>query len=143
MLRSPCSTSPFELPRNSTIVGWLVGLDATLIGSRSGANAVAVWMILMSYGPHGWFEKIHLLQYRTDWLCSELAKKGIGFFRQPFSNQVAIESEYVSLEIVEKYGLIPDSHNGNPNWYKIVVMEHVTIDIMDPFVEELGLHANS
>lgn len=118
---------------------YVKGLDATLIGSRSGANAVAVWMILMSYGPHGWFEKIHLLQYRTDWLCDELTKKGIGFFRQPFSNQVAIESEYVSSEIAEKYGLIPDAHNGNPNWYKIVVMEHVTIDIMDPFVNELSI----
>ena len=52
----------------------------------------------MSYGPHGWFEKIHLLQYRTDWLCNKLTKKGIAFFRQPFSNQVSIESDFISPE---------------------------------------------
>lgn len=116
---------------------YVQGLDATLIGSRSGANAIAVWMILMSYGPHGWYEKIHILQYRTDWLCSQLDQKGISYFRQPYSNQVAIESKYLNKEIVEKYGLVPDTHDGAANWYKIVVMEHVTVDVLVPFVMEL------
>ncbi len=117
---------------------YVQGLDATLIGSRSGANAIAVWMILMSYGPHGWFEKIHILQYRTDWLCEQLSSKGVVFFRQPYSNQVAIESRFVDKNLVEKFGLVPDTHSGNPNWYKIVVMEHVTVDVMEPFINELG-----
>lgn len=116
---------------------YVQGLDATLIGSRSGANAIAVWMILMSYGPHGWFEKIHILQYRTDWLCDQLVKKGISFFRQAHSNQVSIESTYISPQLAEKYGLVPDAHDSNPEWYKIVVMEHVYLDVMVPFVEEL------
>ena len=117
---------------------YVQGLDATLIGSRSGANAIAVWMILMSYGPHGWYEKIHILQYRTDWLCTRLEQKGITFFRQAYSNQVAIESKYLTREIVEKYGLVPDTHDGDPSWYKIVVMEHVTVDVMEPFINELA-----
>ena len=116
---------------------YVQGLDATLIGSRSGANAIAVWMILMSYGPHGWYEKIHILQFRTNWLCDKLKQKGISFFRQPFSNQVSIESKYIPPGVAEKYGLVPDTHDRNPNWYKIVVMEHVTVDVMAPFVEEL------
>ena len=117
---------------------YVQGLDATLIGSRSGANAIAVWMILMSYGPNGWYEKIHILQYRTDWLCSKLDQYDIGYFRQPFSNQVAIESAYVNNELVEKYGLVPDTHGGDSRWFKIVVMEHVTVDVMEPFVQELA-----
>jgi len=116
---------------------YVQGLDATLIGSRSGANAIAVWMILMSYGPHGWFEKIHILQYRTNWLCEQLKAKGIVYFRQPYSNQVAIESRFLTKELVEKFGLVPDTHGGNPQWYKIVVMEHVTIDVLEPFIKEL------
>ncbi|MCG8308158.1 MAG: pyridoxal-dependent decarboxylase [Cytophagales bacterium] len=116
---------------------YVQGLDATLIGSRSGANAIAVWMILMSYGPHGWFEKIHILQYRTDWLCNRLKEKGISYFRQPYSNQVAIESRFLTKEIVEKYGLVPDTHTNTPSWYKIVVMEHVTVDVLAPFIEEI------
>ena len=116
---------------------YVQGLDATLIGSRSGANAIAVWMILMSYGPNGWYEKIHILQYRTDWLCSQLELKGITYFRQPYSNQVAIEQKFLNKETVEKYGLVPDTHSGDVHWYKIVVMEHVTVDVLAPFVEEL------
>lgn len=115
---------------------YVQGLDATLIGSRSGANAIAVWMILMSYGPNGWYEKIHILQYRTNWLCEQLKTKTIGFFRQPYSNQVAIESRFLTREIVDKYGLVPDTHSGSPSWYKIVVMEHVTIDVLEPFIGE-------
>ena len=116
---------------------YVQGLDATLIGSRSGANAIAVWMILMSYGPNGWYEKIHILQYRTDWLCGKLQEKKISYFRQPYSNQVAIESRFLSSEIVGKYGLVPDTHTGMPGWYKIVVMEHVTVDELAPLVAEL------
>jgi glutamate/tyrosine decarboxylase-like PLP-dependent enzyme len=116
---------------------YVQGLDATLIGSRSGANAIAVWMILMSYGPHGWFEKVHILHHRTNWLCERLKEKGITHYRQPFANQVAIESQFLNKEIVKKYGLVPDTHERNPNWYKIVVMEHVTIDVLAPFIDEL------
>ena len=116
---------------------YVQGLDATLIGSRSGANAIAVWMILMSYGPNGWYEKIHILQYRTDWLCSQLMEKNISFFRQPFSNQVAISAQFVNKDIADKYGLIPDTHEGEVHWYKIVVMEHVIVDALAPFVREL------
>ena len=116
---------------------YVQGLDATLIGSRSGANAIAVWMILMSYGPHGWFEKIHILQFRTGWLCEQLEARNIVYFRQPYSNQVAIESRFLNKEIVEKYGLVPDTHSNDPEWYKIVVMEHVTVDVLEPFINEL------
>lgn len=116
---------------------YVQGLDATLIGSRSGANAIAVWMILMSYGPHGWFEKVHILHYRTNWLCERLKEKKVTFYRQPYANQVAIESKFLNKEIVKKYGLVPDTHQGIPGWYKIVVMEHVTVDILVPFINEL------
>ncbi len=93
-------------------------------------------MILMSYGPHGWYEKIHILQYRTDWLCAKLDAKEITYFRQPYSNQVAIEGKFLTKRMVDKYGLVPDTHNGEADWYKIVVMEHVTVDVLAPFVEE-------
>ncbi|MGG7036855.1 MAG: pyridoxal phosphate-dependent decarboxylase family protein, partial [Flavobacterium sp.] len=47
------------------------GMDLTLCGSRSGTNAVAVWMILFAYGPNGWFEKGSVLQMRTQFLFKE------------------------------------------------------------------------
>ena len=112
---------------------YVQGLDATLSGSRSGANAVAVWMILMTYGPHGWFEKIHILNYRTDWLCRQLEQRAIPFFRQPGSNIVTIRSGAVPEAVARKFALIPDSHH-EPSWYKVVVMDHVTVDRLEELV---------
>ncbi|NVK05313.1 MAG: aspartate aminotransferase family protein [Flavobacteriia bacterium] len=121
---------------------YVAGLDATLSGSRSGANAISVWMILQTYGPNGWFEKIHLLSYRADWLERQLNEIGIEFYRYPGSNIVTMRSHSVPKELVEKYGLVPDSHEGNANWYKVVIMDHVSVDDMVPFVEELQAHVN-
>jgi glutamate/tyrosine decarboxylase-like PLP-dependent enzyme len=115
---------------------YVEGEDCTIIGSRSGANAVAVWMILAKYGPHGWFEKVLVLQRRTDWLCEQLMELGIKFYRNPFSNIVTIRANNINTSIAHKYHLIPDNHHA-PNWYKIVVMEHVLIDKMEPFIEDL------
>lgn len=121
---------------------YVKGLDATLIGSRSGANAIAVWMILMNYGPHGWHEKIHLLMYRTKWLVNKLEELGITYYRDPRSNIVTIRKEEISNELAVDYGLIPDNHE-NPEWYKIVVMDHVTIDVLEPFVKRLAGESTS
>jgi len=116
---------------------YVQGLDATLSGSRSGANAVAVWMILMIYGPNGWHEKIHILNYRTSWLCEQLEELDLRYFRQPGSNIIAIQSRFIPEELAHRFGLVPDVHNGKVHWYKIVVMEHVTIDELKRFVTAL------
>lgn len=142
MVQAPYGTGIF-LARKGLIdyvytesASYVKGLDATLVGSRSGANAVAVWMILMTYGPHGWREKIHVLHYRTRWLCRQLDELGISYYRHPRSNIVAIDAHCVTPVLAKKYGLVPDNHH-QPDWYKVVVMEHVTIDKMLPLVEEL------
>lgn len=113
------------------------GLDATLIGSRSGANAISVWMILQTYGPHDWFEKIHILNYRTTWLCNQLREMGIQFYRHPSSNIVTMRGKHISHQLANKFGLVPNEHSDNPEWYKIVIMEHVHVDHLMPFVQEL------
>ncbi len=115
---------------------YVEGEDCTLIGSRSGANAIAVWMILVKNGPFGWQEKIFILQKRTEWLCSELEKLAIQFYRYPKSNIVTIRSEFLHRDIVNKFGLVPDNHH-RPEWYKIVIMEHVTIEKLMPLIKAI------
>ncbi len=118
---------------------YVEGEDCTLIGSRSGANAVAVWMILSKYGPNGWFEKIFVLQKRTDWFCEQLDAMKLEYFRNPSSNIVAIRSSSMTQEIAGKYYLVPDNHHA-ADWFKIVVMEHVTLEKLLPFIEDLKIH---
>ena len=120
---------------NTEEASYVKGQDSTLIGSRSGANAIAVWMILMKHGPYGWFEKIYILQKRASWFCIQLESLNVEFYRLPKSNIITIKSNYLSPEIVEKFGLVPDNHL-NPKWYKIVVMSHVSIEKLALFLED-------
>ena len=121
---------------NTQEASYVEGEDFTLIGSRSGANAVAVWMILVKNGPYGWQEKIFILQKRTDWMCRHLDTLNIEFFRHPKSNIITIRSKYVPEDVASKYGLVPDNHS-NPKWFKIVIMEHVTIEKLDMLIADL------
>ena len=116
---------------------YVEGMDLTLCGSRSGANAVAIWMILFTYGGHGWFEKVSVLQMRTQFLCQELDKLNIKYFREPFMNIVTIHAEFVPKNLAEKYRLVPQQHQGDNKWYKIVVMDHVEVEHLTRFIDEL------
>ncbi|MGV7107987.1 aminotransferase class I/II-fold pyridoxal phosphate-dependent enzyme [Flavobacterium sp. U410] len=143
MLQAPYGTGVF-ICRKGLIENVLTkeaeyveGMDLTLCGSRSGANAVAVWMILFTYGAYGWFEKISILQMRTQFLCDELDKLNIDYFREPFMNLVTIHAENIPHKIAEKYDLVPQQHNEHNKWYKIVLMDHVEIDHLTTFIDDL------
>jgi len=118
---------------------YVQGQDSTLIGSRSGANAIAVWMILMKHGPYGWFEKIYILRKRATWFCEQLERDGITYYRYPNSNIIAIKSCQISKSMASQFGLVPNDHI-NPKWYKIVVMEHVSIEKLLDLIE--SIHQN-
>jgi glutamate/tyrosine decarboxylase-like PLP-dependent enzyme len=145
MAQAPYGTGIFLIRKglihyaNTKTASYVEGEDCTMIGSRSGANAIATWMILSKYGPNGWFEKIFVLQKRTDWLCEQLDEIGLDYFRDPFSNIVTIRSSSITHELASKYYLVPDNHH-EANWYKVVVMEHVTIEKMLPLIDELKAH---
>lgn len=117
---------------------YVEGMDLTLCGSRSGANAVAVWMILFTYGPYGWYENISVLQMRTSWFCKELEKLEIEYFREPHMNIVTIKSEYIPSEIADKFQLVPQKHGEDNQWYKVVLMKHVEVDDLITFIEALN-----
>jgi glutamate/tyrosine decarboxylase-like PLP-dependent enzyme len=119
---------------------YVEGNDFTLIGSRSGANAVAAWMILVKNGPYGWQEKIFILQKRTEWMCQQLKQLQISFYRNPYSNIITINSAFVEKSVAKKFGLVPDDHK-DPQWFKIVVMEHVTIEKLSLLLDAIKAEA--
>lgn len=142
MVQAPYGTGIFLIRKGwmqyatTKEASYVLGEDCTISGSRSGANAVAIWMIFAKYGFHGWFEKILILQKRTDWLEKQLKVEGIRFYRNKYANIVTIEAADVPKVIADKFGLVPDNHD-QPKWYKIVVMDHVTLEKLELFVEEL------
>lgn len=143
MLQAPYGTGIFIIRK-----GWMqyavtqeaqyvAGADFTLSGSRSGANAIAVWMILASYGPFGWLEKINKLLYRTRWCCTALDKLGVRYFNRPGMNIITIHAADIPSAAAAKFGLVPDNHEGTATWYKIVVMDHVEIEHLQQFILEV------
>ncbi|MNW02114.1 hypothetical protein D3C71_1978530 [compost metagenome] len=100
-------------------------------------------MILFTYGPFGWFEKVSILQMRTQFLCNELDKLHIKYFREPFMNIVTIHAENIDEEIALQFDLVPQQHNSDNKWYKIVLMDHVEIEHLTTFIDQLkaSIHA--
>ncbi|HTN47454.1 MAG TPA: pyridoxal-dependent decarboxylase [Flavipsychrobacter sp.] len=143
MLQAPYGTGIFLVRKGwmqyvfTREASYVNGMDITLSGSRSGANAIAIWMILAAYGPYGWYEKIHTLLYRTTWACKQLSDMGVEYYRNPFLNIITIKSKYVPQQLADAYGLVPDAHEGAAQWFKIVVMDHVEVEQLQPFLEEL------
>lgn len=144
MLQAPYGTGVF-LARKGLIqyvltkeAKYVNGMDITLSGSRSGANAIAVWMILQTYGPHGWLEKLNTLLYRTTVCCTDLDHLGVRYFRNPQMNIITIRASDIPTSLAQEFGLVPDSHGTHTLWHKIVVMDHVQIDVLKQFTEKLA-----
>ena len=145
MLQSPYGTGVF-LARKGLMdyvctkeANYVNGKDYTLCGSRSGANAVSLWMILHMHGSIGWTVKMNHLLDRTHSICAALDKKGIEYFCNPYLNIVAIKSKHISPSLAKEYFLVPDTHHENPSWYKMVVMSHVSQGIIDTFLSQLEI----
>ena len=140
MLQAPYGTGVY-LSRKGLIENvitkeaeYVEGMDLTLCGSRSGANAIAVYMILFTYGPYGWYEKISVLLMRTNWFCKQLDQLNIPYYRNEHMNIVTLYSSHVPRDIAEKFDLVPEQHNENNKWYKVVIMDHVEIDSLLQFI---------
>jgi tyrosine decarboxylase/aspartate 1-decarboxylase len=145
MLQAPYGTGillirknymPYVCNDNATYVN---GKDYTLVGSRSGANAICMWMILHAHGSEGWTKKMRELVDKTSDFCAALSEMEVEYYRNPYLNIVAIKSKYVSAELAKKFVLVPDTHEGQPQWYKVVVMPHVHHNALSQFINELAL----
>ena len=70
-------------------------------------------------------------------MCKQLKELKIEYYRHPMSNIITIKSKYLNEEITSAYGLVPDNHD-TPNWFKIVIMEHVTIEKLALLIEQIS-----
>lgn len=144
MLQAPYGTGIFIVRKNfmkyalTEEASYVKGKDYTICGSRSGANAVCIWMILHAHGSVGWAVKMNQLLDKTTNVCSALDELGVKYYRNPYVNIIAIRSEFISPNLAKRFYLVPDTHEGNPEWYKIVVMPHVKQGVLDDFLNHLS-----
>ncbi|MCB0476675.1 MAG: aspartate aminotransferase family protein [Crocinitomicaceae bacterium] len=143
MLQSPYGTGIF-LCRKGLIhytqtedASYVHGTDFTFCGSRSGANAIAVWMIMMTYGYEGWKFNCQRLLDRRDRIASKYEELGIEYYCDPYMNIITAKAKNFDKALAKKYNLVADNYQ-NPKWWKIVVMTHVQKHVIDEFLLELG-----
>ena len=143
MLQAPYGTGIFICKKGlikyveTEDAGYIQGHDHTICGSRSGANVIAIWMILNVYGSGGFQRRIKNFWARTNYLCKELDDLNVRYFRDPYMNIVTIYSEYVTKEIAEEFFLVPETHTEENRWWKVVVMDHVSTEIITQFLTKL------
>ena len=99
-------------------------------------------MIMMAHGPDGLKVRMNNLADKAASLSEELDDMGVENFNQEGINIVTIKNAYVSKELASKYRLVSDNFGGKSNWWKIVVMQHVTQGTIDQFLEDLSLSLN-
>lgn len=142
MLMAPYGTGMFLIRKNwmhyaaTEEAQYVQGLDYTICGSRNGAQAVSIWMILATHGPNGWRQNIHSLMNETDRICNALDEFGVKYFRDPQMNIITMRARFIPLELAKKYRLVADNFD-NPKWWKIVVMPHTKGEVLDQFLADL------
>ena len=74
---------------------------------------------------------------RTEWLCKQLDQLNIGYYHHPHMNIVTIKSKYIPDDFAEKFDLVPDTHDENHKWYKVVIMDHVEMEHLEILVDAI------
>jgi len=108
---------------------------ATLVGTRSGASAVAVWIVMKHLGREGYRKIVKNCMRLTLKLAREIPKiEGLRTATEPTMNIVGLKSdEFDVRRIAEELRLRKWAIALFPHHIRIVIMPHV----QEPHIEEL------
>ena len=143
MLQTPYGTGIFIIRKGfmkyalTEEAKYVQGKDYTICGSRSGANAISVWMMLKTHGSDGLKVKMRNLADKASSLCKKLEKMGVDYYHNPHINIITIRGKFISPQLAKKYSLVPNVHDVVPGLYIIVVMDHVKQVVLDSFIIDL------
>ncbi|MED6138655.1 hypothetical protein PIB30_076466 [Stylosanthes scabra] len=111
-------------------IGYIASRDVTITGSRSGHAPIFLWYNLQKKGLMGIKNEVENCIRNARYLKDKLGDGGIGAMLNEFSNTVVFEKPHDD-EFVSRWSLAC-----NGNIAHVVVMQHVTIQMLDSFVEE-------
>ncbi len=109
---------------------------ATISCTRNALAPLKLWWKI-HFSDIGFFEKqAQLLLANAHYLQSQLKAHGIPAWLNEFSNTVFFPRP--STRIIDYYGLAPDVHKTFGNLAHVVVMPHVTQEMIDTFVTDMA-----
>lgn len=111
--------------------------QATITGTRPGANALAVWAMIKHLGFEGYKRVVKEAMELSRWFASELKRiPGVYLIREPVLNIVSFGTENLDEveEELKKLGWGISAHRG---YIRIVMMPHVRREHLERFLRDL------
>jgi tyrosine decarboxylase/aspartate 1-decarboxylase len=126
----------------STDISYLSGGEteqATLVGTRSGASAIAVWAVMKHLGREGYRKIVRKCMRLTLKLTEEIPKiRGLSVATEPTMNVVGLKSDTFDIRrIAEELRLRKWAISLFPRHIRIVIMPHVQEKHIDEFLQDL------
>lgn len=118
----------------SSDVEYIASRDATITGSRCGHAPIFIWYALQNKGLIGLNKEVHKCLTNAQYLLHQLRYNNIGAMMNEFSNTVVFERP-LDDDFVRKWNLACEG-----NIAHVVVMQHITVEILDSFIVELVQH---
>jgi tyrosine decarboxylase/aspartate 1-decarboxylase len=118
--------------------------QATLVGTRSGASAMAVWAVMKHLGREGYMRIVKNCMHLTLMLAEEIPKiKGLNTVTPPTMNIVGLKSNtFDSHRIAQELRLRKWAVSLFPHHIRIVIMPHVKEQHVEKFLEDLNSVVN-
>ncbi|SFM71560.1 tyrosine decarboxylase MfnA [Methanolobus profundi] len=116
-----------------------VSTQYTLTGTRSGAAVAATWAVMNRLGKEGYRKVVSDCMSTTHYLLDRLAEIGVYPLIEPVMNVVALEipeADLVRSRLAKEFNW-QVSITQNPHGLRLVIMPHVTIEMLDSFVQDL------
>lgn len=113
-------------------VEYIGGYDCTLSGSRDGFSPIVLWSAIKKYGSQGLSELVAECFSNRDYLIGKLESVGKTCWSNKYSNIVVIDN--VPQNVIEKWQLATEKNRSH-----VVVLPHVTRDVIHEFVEDLEI----
>ena len=116
----------------SNNVEYIASRDATITGSRNGHAPIFLWYALKKKGLIGLKKQVEKCMANAIYLHDQLRDAGISAMKNEYSNTVVFEKP-LDDGFARKWSLA-----SNKNIAHVVVMQHVTIEMLDSFVTEFA-----
>ncbi|WXG43448.1 MAG: tyrosine decarboxylase MfnA [Promethearchaeati archaeon SRVP18_Atabeyarchaeia-1] len=127
---------------NGVKVPYLAGgiaTQGTIVGTRSGASACAVWALLKHLGRQGFMDAVKHCMELTNYLVDRIKNlKGVQLTTQPTLNMIGIKSNQYSIKSIwkrlreRKWAV-----GGLKESLRIVILPHIEREHVDAFLNDL------
>jgi tyrosine decarboxylase/aspartate 1-decarboxylase len=114
--------------------------QATLVGTRSGASAIAVWTLMMHLGREGYRKIVKKCMRLTLKLAEEIPSiRGLSLVIEPMMNVIGFKSTTIDVrKVAEQLRLRGWAISLFPRHIRVVVMPHVQETHVELFLQDLS-----